>query len=146
MTRVDFYLLAEKTERTRRLFACRLIAKAYQKKHKIYISVPSEQAALELDQLLWSFSDASFIPHEIQSSMETSVPILIGTAPILGYDLLINLTSTLPDFFKDFPRIIEIIPNEQNFLESGRNNFRSYRKEGCQLESHSFVNQDKSRI
>lgn len=146
MTRVDFYLLSEQTEQARWLFACRLCAKAYQKKHKIYIHMASETAAQEMDQLLWSYSEESFVPHSVipsevrdlhpkirSQSRRSLVTLGMTTEPP---DVLINLTPTVPDFFNQFARIIEIIPKEPTQIEQGRKHFRFYREQGCQLESH----------
>jgi len=140
MIRVDFYLLTDSSQEARQLFACRLAEKAYQKKHQIYILVNSMAAAEQLDQLLWTFQDDSFLPHEIYSqNTPLSAPIQIGTS---GYpatcDTLFNLTSALPDNIEHFSRIIEIVPNNENERQQARDRFRLYRQKGYSLQTHNI--------
>ena len=65
MTKVDFYLLSGVGQDARETMACKLIDKAYQLQHKIYVHTESQQDAKRLDDLLWTFRPGSFIPHSI---------------------------------------------------------------------------------
>ena len=65
MTRIDFYILADSAQRSRALFVCRLAEKAYRMKHPIYIHTESEQQSALMDDLLWTFSQGSFLPHAL---------------------------------------------------------------------------------
>jgi DNA polymerase-3 subunit chi len=138
MTRVDFYLLSEAHEEGKWLFVCRLCEKAYQKKCKIYIFMASQDEVKHLDNLLWSFRDDAFLPHEVAHDNDKSTsPVQIGTLnPPAGFDFLINLTSSVPAFFSQFSRSVEIVLNDESALEKARDHFRFYRDRGCQLEWH----------
>lgn len=140
MARVDFYLLSEPNPPARWLYACRLCEKAYQKNHKIYILVSSTQESQALDDLLWTFQADSFLPHEIdQRDVPGSAPVQIGTSsPTNSQDILINLTTTIPTFATQFQRIIEIVTADETERSIARQNFRIYRSQGYQIESHSI--------
>src|SRR5687768_13867816 len=65
MARVDFYVLAEEGSDVRYRFACRLAEKAVDQGHRVYLQTTSLAEAQRLDELLWTFSDRSFLAHEL---------------------------------------------------------------------------------
>ncbi len=62
--RVDFYILDDASATGRLKLACKLAEKAYLAAQSVLIwhSQPDELKAL--DELLWTFRDGSFVPHE----------------------------------------------------------------------------------
>ena len=62
--RVTFYVLADADERARRTYACRLVEKAYLQDHKVLVRLDTPDDVRDFDELLWRFSDRSFVPHE----------------------------------------------------------------------------------
>ncbi|MBS0359181.1 MAG: DNA polymerase III subunit chi [Proteobacteria bacterium] len=139
MPKIDFYLLNDSKPSALYLFACRLVEKAYLHKHATYIAVASQPIAEQLDNLLWTFKDNSFIPHQIFNPSQTQVaPIQISThnqAPA-HCDLLLNLTSEIPEFHREFNRIIEIVPNDDAWKAQSRNHFKFYREQGYEIQTH----------
>ncbi len=133
--RTDFYLLKQVDEHTQLLTACRIIEKAYLQSHTIYICCEDEKQAILLDKLLWEFKDISFIPHNTSDA-----PVVIGYAelhpPQVSHDILVNLAQNIPDFFNNYQRIIEIIPENPETREKGREKYRFYRENHCELHSH----------
>ena len=63
MTQVDFYILDSDSDDARLLLACKIVDKAMQLDHHVYIHSTSDDEARKLDELLWTFSQGSFIPH-----------------------------------------------------------------------------------
>lgn len=147
MTLVNFYLLPENSPQARWNVACRLIEKAYQKSQQIYILTASAEEATQLDNLLWSQRKESFIPHALASSpLAMQTPILISSdlAAVTQYEILFNLSETIPTSFQKFTRIIEIVSNETSALSKARERFRFYREQNCQLESHHLKQEQGS--
>lgn len=137
MPQVDFYILHTLARQEKERFACQLTDKAWRQGYRIYLQTDSLNEAKQLDDLLWTFKQDSFIPHDIYPEM-AHAPVLIGYQ--LEYpqemDLLINLTEKkLPDY-QQFKRIAEIV--EETNRESGRTRYRLYREEGCHLLSHDI--------
>ena len=64
MTKVDFYLLGEGADSRERI-ACRLAEKAWRLGNRVYVLAPDQAAAQALDELLWTFSQGSFVPHAV---------------------------------------------------------------------------------
>ena len=139
MTQVDFYILEEKAPRSRALFACRLAEKAFGLGHRVYLHTGSEGAARELDDLLWTFRDGSFLPHVLAGDGEDApVHIGHGTEPGEGFHLLINLGPEVPSFFSRFERVAEVVDGDETQKARGRERFRFYKDRGYPLETHKL--------
>lgn len=134
--RTDFYLLkpSDSDEQSLLLTVCRIIEKAYLKSHQIYVHCEDEKQAKTLDSLLWTFRDTSFIPHNLSDA-----PVFIGyntPPPPVFCDIFINLAKIVPDFFNQFQRIIEVIPEIPESRGNARERYRFYREQHCELHSH----------
>ena len=140
MTRIDFYILAAGGD-DRAPFACRLAEKAYTRGHRIYIHVADAAAAKRLDDLLWTFSDGSFLPHAVvdggDPDPDTPVHIGFGPEPV-GQDVLINLADETPLFFSRFERVAELVGGDEASRALARERYRFYRDRGYPLESHTI--------
>jgi DNA polymerase-3 subunit chi len=141
--RVDFYVLKGAAAKQRWAFACRLTEKAYLRDLSIVIANDTLADARSLDELLWTFSERSFVPHEVcpdEHSMDpaTKVRLLALPTPMPGADLLVNLTDRLPDGWERFPRIAEIIDGDEERRRLGRERFKTYRELKVALETHQL--------
>ncbi len=142
MSRVDFYILATTGEPSRHKFACRLAEKAYRLKHTVHIHTANRQQAEVLDELLWTFRDGSFVPHEVldMPGRRISAPVTIGfeETGIGEQDLLINLTDEVPEMAASFPRVAELVTSDEQSRQLSRKRFVHYRELGAELESHNI--------
>ncbi len=139
--RVDFYLLTSAETKAVNLLACRLLEKAYLRGHRVFVYCNNQEEAEQLDELLWTFKDNAFIPHNLQGEgPEMPPPIQIGYQQELrGFnDILLNLANDIPVFYSRFQRVIEIVANEAVAKERSRSNYRSYRSQGCELVTHNL--------
>jgi DNA polymerase IIIc chi subunit len=71
--RVDFYVLKSAAEKPRWTIACRLAEKAYLRDMRVVLLSESAADAQALDDLLWTFNDRSFVPHQY---CRNAVPII----------------------------------------------------------------------
>lgn len=150
MTKVDFYILADNTIEQRQLFACRLAEKAFKLGHQIYIHSDNQTQADTLNQLLWSWRASSFIPHQLEQLTTDNDGMGKGGQRLqIGYrsadasasqhhDLMINLSSSVPEFFSRFKRVSEIVVQHDAITTATRANFRFYRDRGYPLKSHDL--------
>lgn len=131
MKRIDFYILPGSDPAARLTYACRLAAKAWREGHRIYLNCQDAAQAEALDQRLWSFAPASFVPHQ-QAGDGQDAPLLLAWGADAGgeQDLLINLASSVPAFFERFARIAEVVDQDPQTLDALRASFRFYRKRG----------------
>lgn len=139
--RVGFYVLAGRDERQRRVLACRLAEKAWLSSHRVYVLVDDEAAARELDELLWQFSDVSFVPHaRAGDPAAAAAAVLVGTAGAAdgGAEVLVNLSAALPPAPERYQRIVEVVDADEERRRLGRERFRSYRERGMMPETHNL--------
>ena len=140
--RVDFYILESSNPGGRMQFACRLMEKAYGLENTVYAHTATAADAHELDDLLWTFRQGSFIPHERvgMASSSSSAPVRIGTPEECAAegDLLINLDHTVPDFAGSFSRVAEIIGGDAATVQAGRARFKHYRDQGIEPVTHKI--------
>jgi DNA polymerase-3 subunit chi len=139
MTRIDFYVLQNHQSHSRELMACRIAEKAWRQDHKVHIHTGSKAQSQLIDDLLWTFQDGSFVPHEIGPANSSLCPISINheTEPEC-HDVLINLASEVPFFFSRFERVSEIIDQDPDHQASGRERYRFYRDRGYELDTHKI--------
>lgn len=135
--RVDFYVM-QGASAARLRIACRLAEKAYLASQRTLIW-HTDRAELEaLDELLWTFADGSFVPHEWLTSNPAPAPVLLsaGSPPEAVFDFVINLAADPPPFLPLARRIAEIIDGDEGRRRAGRARFKAYRELGIQPTSH----------
>lgn len=140
MSRVDFYVLSEEGPDARLRYACRLAERAVEQGCHVYLHGLDVQ---KLDDMLWTFSDRSFLVHEIykgQPASHARVMIMLGAepGPASHRDLLINLMETMPAQIEPYARIAEIVDTDPERKRSARERYKQYRERGCTLESHNL--------
>ena len=141
MARIDFYVLSQSGEQARQLFACRLAEKAYKLEHTVHIHAGDEATASRVDELLWTFRDGSFVPHNLlrPGAEAQQAPVTVGfdAAYAGSRDLLINLDDAIPACAGAFPRIAELVTSDEDSKKKSRRRFVAYRDEGHELETHN---------
>ena len=140
MSRVDFYILSQEGPDARLRYACRLAERAVEQGCHVYIHGLEVQ---KLDDMLWTFSDGSFLPHEVYQGAAASHPrvmVMVGAepGPASHRDLLINLMDTMPPEIEPYVRIAEIIDADPERKRTARERYKQYRERGCTLESHNL--------
>ncbi len=141
MPTINFYILSDPNPRAHFQLACRLVEKAYKNKHRIYIHTENQTHAHMMDELLWTYRDDSFLPHNLYGEgPEPAPPIQIGyqVKPEKQRDILINLSNNIPEFFTQFARVLEVIPSAAEAQEKARENYKLYRAQGNQITTHKL--------
>lgn len=142
MSRVDFYVLAEDMPDARLRHACRLVEEAAASGAHVYVQTSGPSEAQRLDDLLWTYNDRSFLPHEIfsgQPAAHALVKVMLGTSagPPTHRQLLVNLTESVPADLEAYERVAEIVDVDPERKRSARERYKVYRERGCTLESHN---------
>ena len=141
MARIDFYILQQSGQQSRQSFACRLAEKAYRLDNTVHILAASRSDAEQLDTLLWTYRDGSFVPHHLlrNASADLISPVTIGCEDDHSEpkDLLINLCDEVPAFAQTFPRVAELVTSDEECKQLRRKRFAEYRDQGHTLETHN---------
>lgn len=143
---VDFYVLPGSDERARYKLGCRLAEQAYLAGQRVFVWL-DEPAALErFDELLWTFADRSFVPHELyaEPSQWEDTPVLLGCdrQPLQPFHVLVNLGQTVPAAAAHAARIVELVDADEERRRAGRNRFRQYRDQGLTPETHTLEGEE----
>jgi DNA polymerase-3 subunit chi len=142
VTQVDFYILDSDSDDARLRLACKIVDKATQLDNHVFIHSSSDDEARQMDELLWTFSQGSFIPHRIVRDTLAEPPlepVLIGVnqPPAAGrWDVLINLAPEVPEFFSRYERVAEVVDGNATRRERSRERYRFYRDRGYKLNTH----------
>ncbi len=133
---VDFYLLGSPALDADRL-ACRLALMAWERGHTVSILARDDQHAGSLDELLWTYPEGRFLPHERGDG--PAAPVRLVTAPPgEDGDVVINLTTTAQAPPLPWNRLLEIVPHREAEREASRTKFRSYRQHGLDPQHHDI--------
>ncbi len=121
-------------------FACRLVRRALAAGKPVGVRVPPAQMA-RLDELLWSFDAAEFIPHRRWDGVTPPMPgevLLVADAAVLPHrGLLLNLSPDLPGDAFEFERILEVVGRDPALVQAGRTRYRAYQQTGAKLDHFS---------
>ena len=145
MPRVDFYVLGEVSADARLRLACTLAEKAYGESLKVFVLASDAEEARRLDELMWTWRDRSFVPHDlVESAGEDPAPVLIGTAleQSPSHEVLLNLAPQVPEGFERFARVVEPLDADAERRQRGRERFRVYRDRGLPPQSHTVGSGD----
>ena len=148
MTKVDFYVLEDDRPGALLPFVCQLTEKIYSLGHHVHLHCASEQMAQKLDQLLWTFSELAFVPHQRVDAKNPPrtgepAPVSIGMVteksdPVHCEDVLVNLGDEVPTWFSRFSRVTEIVAGDTHQRHQARERYRFYRDRGYNLDMHSI--------
>lgn len=138
MTQVDFYLVESGQ---REPFVCRLVQKAVALGNDVFVHTASEMEAKQMDELLWTFQQGSFVPHEIVTDaapLSDVCPVLLGfgAEPQGKRAVLVNLDAEVPVFFSRFERVLEVLADDDRQRAAARARYAFYRDRGYPLEYH----------
>jgi DNA polymerase III subunit chi len=139
MSRVDFYILPDGAGTDR--FACTIAKKAWSNGNRVHIHAQSEEKAKSIDDLLWTFRDISFIPHELYNGTDneyTPVTIGFGNSYPEQSHVIINLDNNIPDFASNFDRIVEIVGGDETNKKFARQRYRQYKSGDFETHDHKI--------
>jgi DNA polymerase-3 subunit chi len=133
------YFVETKSQEQRNLL-CVWVERLLESGMKIQVTTDSSSAAQHVDQLLWSFSQESFVPHHILASNTSSlndmspVVITVGQTRLEGSDALVCDGVVSLDFMKDFPIAIHfILLDDAERRQESRLLWLAARDDGMQL-------------
>jgi DNA polymerase III subunit chi len=138
---VDFYPLSAEDRRSRLVAACRLAEQAYEQGLAVVVRTGSPAETAEVDELLWTFADGSFVPHEAwptDPAVAALTPVLVGSGslPPSHRDVLINLAPDAPADISAYARICDVVGGDEDGKKAGRLRWRVYRDSGCAPVAH----------
>jgi DNA polymerase-3 subunit chi len=141
MTRVNFYLLKQNSEQARGALACRLAEQQAKQGQQVYILTGSPEQAQDMDQLLWSFTPESFVPHVLAGAAaapQTRITIGHDTQAPAGTTCVLNLGSEPPLSQPGLAAIAEFVLNDDGAKTRSRVLWGIYKQLGYELQHHQL--------
>lgn len=118
---------------------CRWVEHYYEQGLRAQVLTDSTLAAQSLDQLLWTFSQPSFIPHRIVGAPDGAAPrepviITVGEAPVPGYPILLCDAPADLDFMGRFDLAIHfVVIDDEARRQASRDLWQSGKERGLDL-------------
>ncbi len=138
MARADFYLIDKPRFREQPLLlVCELVRRAYAQRQPVLVLVRDLDEAEALDELLWSFDEEAFIPHQIagdDDDGETAVLIVPPGVQTPDRALVVNLRDEPCQ--RDCQRLLEVVPADPDARAGSRARWRAYQQRGLALAKH----------
>ncbi|HTQ35568.1 MAG TPA: DNA polymerase III subunit chi [Steroidobacteraceae bacterium] len=136
---IRFYTLKEGGARLRQ--ACLLVEQAFLAGERVLVWFDGADEMARFDDLLWTFGDRSFVPHEpLQAdpaACEAPVQLHAGALPegaAAAFGTLVMLREQPAPEALRFARVVEVVDAEPACRNAGRARFRWYREQGATPE------------
>ena len=141
--KVDIYLLSSAETRQQLLFTAQLSSKIMGLGHKLIIQIKDHDQLKQLDELMWTYSQNSFLPHAVLGKDEIADPqtpiwICSEIKQRGDFKVLINLGDEATNSADPFERLAEVVVNQPDALEQARARYRYYQSQHYQIDTHSI--------
>jgi DNA polymerase-3 subunit chi len=146
MSEIDFHILGEDSDKARLKAACTLIEQAFLGGERVLVWLEDAAALTAFDNLLWTFGDQAFVPHEplaadpaaCEAPVQLSCANPLPASALGGFSTLVNLRATADLVALKFPRVVEVVDAEATRRATGRERFRFYRENGANPKHHEL--------
>lgn len=131
------------------LAVCRWVERFFDQGKRVQILAGSSPAAQNLDQLLWTFAQGSFIPHRIaSSSMErvTVEPVVItlGEIPVDGAAVLVCDGQANFEFLLRYESVVHfVLLDDADKRQSSRSLWQRLRDQGIRTTHVPYASTGK---
>ena len=138
-------LFIETRSAAQRGLLCQWAEHFYENGQKVQILVDSRVAAQNLDQMLWTFSQASFVPHTVLAASSPQpvaepVVITIGETKLDGYPVLLCEGSAHLDFLRHFSQVVHfVLLDDVDRRQDSRLMWQAAKDQGFQLRHIPFA-------
>lgn len=138
--RADFYLIDKPRFREQPLLlVCELARKAFAAQQPTLVLARDFEQAEAIDELLWSFDEDAFIPHQLagdDDDANTAVLIVPPGIDAADRPMIINLRDTCPT--GRFERVLEVVAADPAEREGSRERWKEYSRRGVNVAKHDM--------
>lgn len=142
---VAFHLNVPTPWPARSVYLCRLLAKAYAARARVWVVVAPDEVA-RLDEALWTLPADDFVPHVCAGAVELlrqrSPIVIAGPAdPLSGQrSVLVNAQPEWPAVLQAeagrFVRVVEVVTSDEADKAAARQRWRRYQGMGLSPVAH----------
>jgi DNA polymerase III subunit chi len=119
---------------------CDVVYNEFSHGNKVVINVSDENEGKTLDNMLWSWKQSSFIPHNFTASLtdNNQDPVLITTdvSENISYDTLVLVQPAELEICYNYKRVIDFAEKyNPTKLETDRKRYKLYRDKKYKIET-----------
>jgi DNA polymerase-3 subunit chi len=114
-----------------------LVNAAWERGKRLVVTCADVSEAEELDQLIWTFDEAAFIPHEVVAVGEppkdpdARVVLVTGEHDPIGADILLQAAPVSREFAQRYAYVIDLVDHRsQEALDASRGRYKAWAQDG----------------
>jgi DNA polymerase III subunit chi len=143
MSVTSLYFVETKTEE-QPIAVCQVVEHFHEQGRRIQVVVDSAVAAQRLDHLLWTFAQASFIPHRIglptQAATVEPVIITIGEVPVAAARVLVCDGSVGLEFMQHYEVVVHfVLLDDSEKRQESRSLWQTARDKGIRASHVAYA-------
>ena len=145
MKKEAFFYILEETNKLN-IAICQIIKYFYKKKSKVIVTSQDNQFIKDLDGLLWTFEQISFIPHSTHNDFDESSPILLcnknelpDSFDLSSFNVLFNLDEKIPNDYQNYEKIVEFVLPQENYKIKSRERYLFYKKNNYTVKHEAIL-------
>lgn len=139
MAQVEFHTLDGNGGDAWLRLACALVERGFQAGQRVLVWLEDGPMQQAFDQLLWTFDDHAFVPHEALADDPATceAPVQLTCADTLDgplqqhFHVLVNLRGNASETALGFARVVEVVDGQPARREAARARYRFYRDHGA---------------
>ena len=127
-----FYILNSKDDINHS--TCKIIGKFYEEGKKILVSSKNSILIDDLNKLLWTFEQLSFIPHSTSKDYDSFTPVLLTETGYKNdsiikkdYNIFINLDDEVKTDYYNYEIVIELVSGNEHQKNLAREKYLYYK-------------------
>ncbi|OUX19238.1 MAG: hypothetical protein CBE17_00315 [Gammaproteobacteria bacterium TMED257] len=113
---------------------CKIIKKFYEEGKKILVSSKNSILIDDLNKLLWTFEQLSFIPHSTSKDYDSFTPVLLTETGYKNdsiikkdYNIFINLDDEVKTDYYNYEVVIELVSGNEHQKNLAREKYLYYK-------------------
>ena len=123
-------------------YAGRLLRKAVARGARLTVLAAPAQVQY-LDASLWATAPTDFLVHAVDDggAPQPRCPVVLTSrvhSALQSHGVLVNLTTTVPDAFTQFERVIEVVSVDDEDRALARTRWKHYVQQGYAIQRHDL--------
>ena len=127
------------------LSVCKIVKKYYNDGHKILVKSNDQDIIDDINKLLWTFEQLTFIPHSTNLEYDYNTPVLLykndyknDSVIKKDYNIILNIDTVLDTTDNDHEIIIEIVGHDENKKTISREKYLYYKKNNLDVRHENL--------
>jgi DNA polymerase-3 subunit chi len=133
---VHFFILNKSYDLKKSI--CQIIKIYYKQKYKIVVKTNDKPLLSDLDDMLWTFEQISFIPHCTRYNFDEEASVLLCDDKYdydaNKYNVLFNLNMKEKEKNNDFGILIEIVTQNESQKDYAREKYTYYKNNNIDIK------------